>query len=346
VKHFNPAYTLFVLILTTGCDFFNITPEVSINFQDPTDVTESGFQVIWSINPSDYKSLVFDLALDPSFQYITASRHIYDSSINSVKFDSLRGATTYYYHITLVREPGNLLVSPTKSVETGYVQDQISFMTPDSAVLKGEVTYLGSMAGDRPGVIMMHEFGVALNGWLISDILKSLVADGYIALTFTNRGHGRSSPMGDANELLTDPRFLSNDLKGAINFLKERENVQPDSLALLGSSMGASMAVAGNGFEEVITSIALSAYNNHIYSIFPEMQLKSVLYIAGADDKTETPSGVVDYPGDARALYAMTANPRKLLIIPSSSLHGTGLLESPQVNDEIINWIRLRLPIQ
>jgi dienelactone hydrolase len=334
------------LFLLTGCGQYNLTPEVTVSFQDPVDVSETGFTLSWSINPSDYNSLSVFLATDPSFNSIVQIRTFQDNSLNTVRFDSLHGATTYYYRISIVRHPGSIFISSTCSIETPFASDAVSFSTPDSAVLKGSLCYLGSIKGKRPAILLMHEFGIFVNGWINSDLLKTLVAEGYICLIYYNRGHGSSSYFPDLTELIKDPRYLANDLRGALGFITAQSLVRPDSIALIGASMGASMAVAGNGNDSVRASVALSPGNIHINYMYPGVPLRTILYIVGENDVVNTTEGTTNYLEEARFLYDRTEDPRKLVVVKNTSAHGTHLMESSVVNSEILQWIRLYLPVE
>lgn len=332
--HISKIKLLFVVFATTGCGQFNLVPEVSVNFQDPTNVTETGFLISWSINSSEYSSLTFILAEDPSFNSIVATRSFQGTSAKATQFESLRGARTYYYRISLVMEPGSLFISDTKSIELPYQQDPVSFTTPDSFILKGSVFYLKSIKEKRPAVIMMHELGFSVNGWFNSDIMKALVSEGYVCLIYSNRGHGLSSYFEDPLELMRNPKYLANDLRGAMSYMNTIDLVQADSIALMGGSMGATMAVSGSGDDAVLTCVALSVSNNNIDYMFPGIALKSILYIAAENDMK-----------DSRDLYQLTAEPRKLMIIENSAAHGTELLDIEDVNEEILQWILQQLPI-
>lgn len=66
-----------------------------------------------------------------------------------------------------------------------------------------------------------------------------------------------------------------------MQFLKNHSKVDSTNLCLVGASLGAIMAVAGNGFEEVKTSVSVSGIEDGIYEIFPDMTISSVLYVVG-----------------------------------------------------------------
>ncbi|MFO7934295.1 MAG: alpha/beta hydrolase [Bacteroidales bacterium] len=342
--------TVFVVLLwifsLSGCDRYDLVPEVSIGFQNPTEVSETGFRVRWSVNPSGYTSLTFILASDPSFHSVLITRSFRDRSVNSTRVDSLRGATTYYYRISVEKEPGRFFHSKPQTITMPYRSTEVHFYTPDSIRLKGTVNYLASVIEKRPGVIMMHELAVFNNKWSDSEILRSLVAGEYLCLIYSNRGHGLSDYFNDLTRLIRDPAFLANDLRGAMNFITEHESVKADSIALLGASMGGTMAVTGNGYEQVQTSVALSAANRDIDHMFPGKPLQSIFYIAGEEDIGTGESGTENIPDDARDLYKMTEDPRKLLIVSNSAAHGMELLELPDIHEEIFQWILQHLPLQ
>lgn len=333
------------IALCVGCGKFSATPEININFQDPTGVTESGFQISWSISTSDYQSLTFLLAEDPGFSRVIRSQTFEGSSTNGITFKDLRGAATYYYRISLVRAPGSIFVSKTKSIEMLFQREFISFDTPDFANLKGSVYYRGEMESQRPAIIMMHEFGVFVNGWINSDLIKLLVSEGYVCLTFSNRGHGNSTGLVNIQELLEDPSLLANDLRGALSFIQQNERVMADSIGLMGGSMGASMSVAGNGDGAVRTSVALSAASRLTDSMYPGIPIKSVFYLAGEQDIVDTGDEIIDFPAQAAELYEQTQDPRKILIIKNSKAHGTELLEATDVNETILEWFKQQMPV-
>ncbi len=340
------AFIPFILIiLLYGCDGFNLTPEVNINFQNPTNITESGFQVSWSINTADYQSLTIILAEDPGFENIISAEEYRDKGVTGTTFKSLRGAATYYYRISLLKAPGSIIISQTKSIELPFIQEFATFSTPDSASLRGSIYYRGALMGKRPAVIMMHEFGIFVNGWINSDMLKALVAEGYICMIYSNRGYGQSSYIENIQDLIDDPQYLANDLRGALAFISQFEWVMADSICLMGASMGATASVRGNGNQAVRASVALSPANMDIGYMYPEEPLESIFYIVGEQDIVNTGNEVLDFPAHATYLYEITNNPKKLLVIENSKAHGTELLESPGVQDAILQWITARMPI-
>ena len=83
----------------------------------------------------------------------------------------------------------------------------------------------------------------------------------------------------------------------------------------------------------------------HINYIYPDIPLRSILYIVGDQDIIDTGERVIDFPAQTAQLHRITLDPTKLLIIEQSGAHGTELLESTGVNETILQWIIGQMPI-
>ena len=101
-------------------------------------------------------------------------------------------------------------------------------------------------------------------------------------------------------------------------------------------------ALAGNGYEEVLTSVALSPTRDGVFLLFPDMTLSSVYYLVGEQDIRDQQGA--DFPAEANALYDLTEEPRKLNIIPGTDDHGTNLLSRDSLNTSIEEWFLQYLP--
>ena len=310
---------------------------------DPTSVSETGFQLNWSIsNPVGFDGILVLVAEDREMTKPVRYMDIDDPGKQSVLISGLDGASMYFYRITLTAQGQAVTESEIKAIETTYRMDNTSLLTGDDYTLSGKLAYLESVSGSRPGIIMMHEFGVWVNPWIGSDLLKKLVSDGYICFTFFFRGHGTSTPMDDLMELINNKNLLTRDLQAAIEFMNESELVTSGQLGLIGGSMGATMALAGNGYEEVKTSVALSPAADGVFLLFPDMTLSSVYYLVGELDIQEDPGA--DFPEEALTLYNLTEDPRKLDMIPGTADHGTGLLKRDSLNTSVEDWFLQYLP--
>lgn len=316
----------------------------SLQVLSPTDITETGFQLNWILNTQiGYNSIAVAISEDEEMGQLSKYLETENIFAQSMEVNGLKGARTYYYTISLVDNGITIFTSEIKSVETAYGLKNIEIFTEDELKLSGKIAYLESMEGSRPGIILMHEFGVWVNPWPGSELLKQLVAEGYVCMTFFFRGHGTSDPVDDIMDLLNNRGLLAKDLQAAIDYMNEHPKVATGQLGLVGASMGAIMALAGNAYDEVLTSVALSPARDGVYLIFPDMTLSSVYYLAGELDIHEDP--VVDFAAEAQALYQQSEEPKKLDIIPGTADHGSTLLSRDSLNTSIRDWILERNPL-
>jgi hypothetical protein len=350
MKHHLPAILVILLIFQASCESGGGpggadpgTP--SLKVLAPTNISETGFQLNWSLNTLvGFQSIGIEIATDEEMENRVKYLITSELSMEYLLVDGLKGATEYHYRISMLDNGTAVFASEIKSAETSYKMDNIDLVTVDAYKLSGRLAYLESRSGSRPGIILMHELGVWVNPWVGSDLMKMLVADGYVCLTFFNRGHGTSTPVDDLMDLINDKSLLTKDLQAAIDFMNTHELVSEGKLGLVGGSMGAIMALAGNGYEEVLTSIALSPIIDGVFLIFPDMTLSSVYYLVGEMDIHDDPA--VDFPAETNVLFNLSEEPKKLDIISGTSDHGSNLLSRDSLNTSIRDWILERNPLQ
>lgn len=342
-------YLVLLVLLTNSCDTGGgsggeIGPDTPVlKVLGPSELTETGFQLNWSItNAVGFETILILVAEDKEMTEIVRYVEEDDKLVQNVSLSGLDGASKYFYRISLMNQGNTVTESEINTVETSYKLENVSLVTEDDYSLSAKLAYLESVSGTRPGIIMMHEFGVWVNPWIGADLTKQLVADGYVCLTFFFRGHGTSTPVDDLMDLINDKSLLTEDLWTAIDFMNGHDLVS-GKLGLIGGSMGAIMALAGNGYEEVLTSVALSPTRDGVFLVFPNMTLSSVYYLVGELDIRDQQGA--DFPAEANVLYDLTEEPRKLNIIPGTSDHGSNLLSRDSLNASIEEWFLQYLPL-
>jgi hypothetical protein len=310
----------------------------------PTNITETGFQINWSVeNPVGFQSIGVQVAANEDLSNSITYELIDDIASEQLLVENLQGARPYYYRISLLNNGTAIVESEIKMAETAFLQESVTLLTEDEYNLSGKLAYLESLPGKRPGIILMHEFGVWVNPWIGSPLFKQLVADGYICLTFFFRGHGSSTPVENLMDLLNNRNLIAEDLKTAIAYMNANEKVSPGELGLIGGSMGATMALAGNGYEEVLTSVALSPVRDGVFLLFPDMTLNSAYYLVGELDVAGDPA--IDFLLEAQNLYEITEGPRKLNNILGTADHGTDLLSRDSLRTSVQVWFHEMLPL-
>jgi len=102
----------------------------------------------------------------------------------------------------------------------------------------------------RPAIVMMHGFGANKTGgpeW----ICRQFEAWGYVALRFDYRGCGESG--GVRGRVL--PMEQVDDAISAVTYMAARPDVDPERIALCGSSLGGGVAVYAAGIDNRVAAV-------------------------------------------------------------------------------------------
>lgn len=317
------------------------SPKITINGEQ--NIQETEFTTSWSVNKTGISSIKIQVSSTEEFTDIIKDIPVPISN-TSVKVSGLTGATIYYYKVIMSFSDNSSLTSSVEAVTMGFNKETITFTTSDGLTLSAEIAYLASITNPKPGLILMHGFRLTKERWTVvnmSKIRNEMVAKGYVCLAFDFRGHGDSDDYDldiIFNDLVVNAATVSKDLIAAIDYMKNHNEVDGEKIALLGESyLGGNMAIAGNGYNEVKASVAITPSRVGINSIFPNLSINSVFYIAGDTDKRPRPYG--DSEAESVYLHGISNAPKKINIV-SSGEHGQNLLtDVPTLEDEIIEWI-------
>lgn len=339
-----PIYLLLAISILFSCSKTE-TPDPNeedpneltyIKVNSPSNITETEFTANWTVNKSTISSIRIQLSLTNDFEQVV--KDVIATSITSnLTINELNGATTYFYKIIIGFADNTSITSTTQSIETPFKTEEVTFETSDGFTIAGKIAYLESNTTPQTGVIMMHEFDKSMDRWTQTLLRKKLISEGYVCLAFDFRGHG-SSEAFNTDEILNDYSILSNDLIAAIDFMKSNPEVDGENLVLVGAAMGGTMAIAGNGYEEVKTTVALSPMRDGIYSIFPDLSIYSAYYIAGGQD--------IRYwnaEAESKYLHSITTYPKKLASV-LSRFHGVDLLYQ-SLESDIVRWINSQMDL-
>ena len=109
-------------------------------------------------------------------------------------------------------------------------------------------------AEQRPAVLVLHGFGSRKSAGNVTGPTDMFVKWGYVVLRFDMRGCGESE--GLPGHLLCLEQV--DDTRAAITFIQSRPEVDPNRVAVVGSSFGAAVAVYTGGVDERVSAVISS----------------------------------------------------------------------------------------
>lgn len=221
-----------------------------------------------------------------------------------------------------------LLVSSTAALAAGR---PVTFPSLDGTSLAGEI--YESPARPAPGVILVHMLSRNRGDW--RDLPDRIREAGITALTIDLRGHGASS--GSQGDL----KSMVQDVRAAVQWLGTRGNVPPAAIAIVGASMGGSLALlAAEALPQVRAVGVLSPSSDYRglrtdLSLIKRLGSRRLWFAASVED-----------PLAARTMRDMAAEPSgpREQVLSNARAHGTVLLDrDDDVGRALVDWLRRSL---
>jgi acetyl esterase/lipase len=194
----------------------------------------------------------------------------------------------------------------------------VRFRATDGEPVKARYTRAGRKA---PGVVLLHQIDGGMDQW--EPLIPYLHDAGFATLAYQSR----RSP----NEADRLP-----DAMGALRWLRARPEVDPQRVALVGASVGASTAVlamATKARETVDAAVALSPPDSaDIWALQDDDRYRphDVLFVS---DESEASSAEGMMDGAVRSKIIRSEGPG----------HGVVLLPEQGVRDALLGWLRDRV---
>jgi dienelactone hydrolase len=213
--------------------------------------------------------------------------------------------------------------------------------TADKVKLSGD--WYSPKGGDTklPVVLLVHGFGQDRKQW-DPFVRDRLLPAGFASLTVDLRGHGESkekagTPLSAVESWRSDPAQFPLDIDAAIQWLKSRNDVDVNRIAMIGCDLGADLAFLASGkYEEVRSAIAVSADAGNAVLLAKEVsdfQPHSILFVATQGDSRAASS--------ARELEKKAGFPVRVQIYENSEAHGAKILqEIPEASGLIVDWLK------
>ena len=135
------------------------------------------------------------------------------------------------------------------------MEEKVTFKSGD-LTLSGVVHRPDDMADGerRPAVLVLHGFGSRKDAGNVTGPTNMFMKWGYVVLRFDMRGCGDSE--GLFGHLLCLDQV--EDTRAALTFMQSRPEVDPDRIAVVGSSFGAAVAVYTGGVDDRVAAVISS----------------------------------------------------------------------------------------
>lgn len=278
-------------------------------------------------------------------------------------FMARRQALTWVYPARAVA------VDTPASVDLPHWTD-IEFNTSDGLTISGWFITPDDSGAARPTVILLHGLGGHRGGMLNEAAL--LVPEGYNALLIDLRGHGQSD--GDKTTLGYSE---VEDVRGAVDYLLTRDDVDPDRIGSAGFSLGGVTVLRATArIPEIQAVAAISAFQTIDDNVTPIVQAltgrppfpfpaavmlfvnmetginasevraiddlsaispRPVLFVHGGQDTVVPVS-------NSEAMHAAASDPKALLIVPDAA-HGGFMDADPEAYSEtLVDFFQTYLP--
>lgn len=208
---------------------------------------------------------------------------------------------------------------------------RVTFTSTDGTTLSGE--FFEAFNRPAPGVVLVHMLSRSKSDW--RELPDRIRDAGITALTIDLRGHGGSSgSSGDFSAMIQDVR-------AAARWLASRANVRPDAIAIVGASLGASLALHAAIDLPQVRAIGLLSPSLDYRGLRTDTALikrlgaRSLWLAASAEDPLALRT--------LRDFAAETSGPREQMV-SNASAHGTMLLDRDgEVGRGLVDWLRRSL---
>lgn len=249
----------------------------------------------------------------------------------------------------------------------GLKYEDISFTSTDSVRLKGWFIK-GGKEGKLPTVIVCH--GLGANRSDFTELAAGLSRGGYNILLFDFRGHGESDKKASSFGYLEQ-----NDLLGALRYVKTRNDVDGEKIAVYGFSMGGAVAIlVASKTEEIKAIITDSSYTSlkeqgkrlfegsllpSFLFLRPLVWMYEIFFHIDADDISPvsrigeiSPRGVMIIGGgadeqmpssDAMQLFAAAKEPKELWLIPGAVHGGAVYMSGDEYLKRVLKFLNRHL---
>jgi dienelactone hydrolase len=241
---------------------------------------------------------------------------------------------------------------------TVFSVQTVSFTTSDNVLVSARFGK-GSNSAASPVVILMHDITRDGREWELVglEMMQRLLEEGYLVLIIDSRGHGLTPLPADGRPAQSlsvfDIESLHLEVSAALNWVATQPAADRSRVGIMGVGMGGNAAYVSMGVfpDDLKTGIALSPgiFNLNtgealgIGTAITPFEPHTMLFIASQNDllpvnQTQSTSATAI----AASMLDVTAEPKRLDARPAN-LHGSLLLQDPDVFDAVLVWLETHL---
>lgn len=217
------------------------------------------------------------------------------------------------------------------------------YATSDGIQIVGDYWTPIDMSRPAPVVILLHMYGSDRKAWL--PLVGALEQAGFAILAIDLRGHGDSKLPEDKNLAQQvkdrDPelfRSMYKDVLGAYEWLRARPEVDLSRLAMVGASVGCSVALDYAGRDKSVDALALMTPGKDYLGLDSIKHIKtcagrSILMLTSQEEKDKGTSDLAD-----------SAPGAQVKVYPEADVHGTQMFgKVAGVDKEIADFLKSRV---
>ncbi len=180
--------------------------------------------------------------------------------------------------LVLLRWAIHRSLAPERVAETQTPRDvgmrhvDVSIATENGKTLFGWFV-AADQEGKSPAVVLLHGWGG--NAETMLPLALPLHQAGFAVLLIDARCHGRS----DEDSFTSMPRFAE-DLGHAIDWLKRRDDINPQAIAVVGHSVGAAASLlAASRREDIAAVVSIAAFTHPVAMMRRWFEFKGIPYV-------------------------------------------------------------------
>jgi len=227
--------------------------------------------------------------------------------------------------------------------ETFSLKEDLTIQTSDGLKLSAEFFSPIEKETDKkyPLVILIHQFNSTKEQWTM-ELIDSLVKRDFCVIRFDLRSHGKSDKANvKMEELLSDISQIPKDLEAVVNWARNNATIDPARTGIVGTSVGAALALNGAHYLGIKTFVAISL-GKYTY----EKLTGNYEELLGAKVIRRVPNGLFicgmqdgNYLKESQVIYDNFLMDPKEFKQFNSEKHGKDLISDfPGINDLILNW--------